>query len=176
MPAFKWWVYHTLKKRDAIIASVRKRIAQTIHKYYIEIPTSWNHAVKIDTKNGNQLWRVPFAKEMKNVGVAFVVLDRQSVHIGWSKASRHMIWNVKMDFTRKARWVKDRHRTADPIGSNYAGVVSRDSVRIAFTYAALNGLDICAANIQNAYIQAPTSEKHCVICGPEFGEHQGRRL
>ena len=76
-----------------------------------------------------------------------------------------------MDFTRKARLVKDGHRTTDPIGSNYAGVVSRDSVRIAFTIAALNGLDICAADIQNAYIQAPTSEKHYVICGPEFGEY-----
>ena len=80
-----------------------------------------------------------------------------------------------MDFTRKARWVKDGHRTADPIESNYAGVVPRDSVRIAFTIAALNGLDICAADIQNAYIQAPTSEKHYVICGPEFGEHQGKK-
>ena len=27
MPAFKWWVSRTLKKRDAIISSVRKRIA-----------------------------------------------------------------------------------------------------------------------------------------------------
>ena len=80
-----------------------------------------------------------------------------------------------MDFTRKARWVKDGHRTVDPIGLNYAGVVSRDSVRIAFTITALNGLDICAADIQNAYIQAPTSEKHYVICGPEFGEHQGKK-
>ena len=80
-----------------------------------------------------------------------------------------------MDFTRKARWVKDGHRTTDPIGSNYTGVVSRDSVRIAFTIVALNGLDICAADIQNAYIQVPTSEKHYVICGPEFGEHQGKK-
>ena len=39
----------------------------------------------------------------------------------------------------------------------------------------MNGLDICAANIQNAYIQAPTSEKHYVICGPEFGEHQRKK-
>ena len=44
-----------VEKRDDIIASVRKRIAQTSHKYGIEIPTSWNHAVKIDTKNGNHL-------------------------------------------------------------------------------------------------------------------------
>jgi hypothetical protein len=42
-----------------------------------------------------------------------------------------------MDFTRKARWVLDGHRTPDIVGSTYDGVVSRESVRIAFTYAAL---------------------------------------
>ena len=48
-------------------------------------------------------------------------------------------------------------------------MVSRESVRIALTSAALNGLPVCACDIQNAYLQAPTSEKHYVICGPEFG-------
>ena len=83
---------HTSKKRDAVIASVRKRIAQTTHKYGIEIPTSWSHAVVIDTKNGNQLWRDASAKEMKNVGVAFDVLeDYQRFLVGWTKASGHLI-------------------------------------------------------------------------------------
>ena len=40
-------------------------MAQTTHKYGIEIPTSWNHAVKIDTKNGNQLWKDALVKDMK---------------------------------------------------------------------------------------------------------------
>ena len=61
------------------------------------------------------------------------------------------------------------HKTPDPVGSKYAGVVSRESVQIAFTYAALNGLDVCMADIRNAYLQSPTSQKHCIICGPEFG-------
>mmetsp|Transcript_36418 Transcript_36418/g.36805 ORF Transcript_36418/g.36805 Transcript_36418/m.36805 type:complete len:81 (+) Transcript_36418:62-304(+) len=71
--------------------------------------------------------------------------------------------------------MKDGYRTADPLGTNYAGVVSRDGVWIAFTLVAINSLDICAADIQNAYIQAPTSEKHFVIYGPEFDEHQGKK-
>ena len=40
---------------------------------------------------------------------------------------------------------------------------------IAFTYAALNGLDVFAANIRNAYLQAPSSQRDYIICGPEFG-------
>ena len=53
----------------------------------------------------------------------------------------------------------------DPKESNYASVISRDSVIIAFTYAALNNVDVTASDIQNTYLQAPSSEKHCVICG-----------
>ena len=74
-----------------------------------------------------------------------------------------------MDFSRKARWILDGHRSADPIGSTYAGVVSRDSVHISLTYASLNEIDVLAADIQNAYLQAPLSQKHYVICGAEFG-------
>ena len=43
------------------------------------------------------------------------------------------------------------------------------NVRIAFTYAALNDLDVCMADIRDAYLQSPTSQKHYIICGPEFG-------
>ena len=39
------------------------------------------------------------------------------------------------------------------------GIVSRESVRIALTYAALNKLDVYAADIQNAFLQAPSSQK-----------------
>ena len=53
--------------------------------------------------------------------------------------------------------------------STYAGVVSRESVRIALTYAALNHIDVMAADIRNAYLQAPSSQKDYIICGLEFG-------
>ena len=107
---------------------------------------------------------------MYNIVVAFEILeDEKTAPAGYTKVSGHLIWSVKMDFTRKARWVLDGHKTPDPVGSKYAGVVSRESVRIAFTYAALNGLDVCMADIRNAYLQSPTSQKHYIICGPEFG-------
>ena len=72
----------------------------------------------------------------------------------------NIIFDVKMDFTWKARWVLDGHKTETPDISTYAGVVSKESVRIALTYAALNGIDVMAADIQNAYLQAPSSQKH----------------
>ena len=94
---------------------------------------------------------------------------------GYSKSSGHLVFDIKMDFTRKARWVKDGHLFPDPVDSSYAGVVSRESVRIAFTYAALNGLDVAAADVESAYIQAPTSEKDYIVCGSELPlEYQGK--
>ena len=62
---------------------------------------------------------------------------------------------MKMDFTRKARWVLDGHNTPDPVVSIYAGVVSRASVIITVTHAALNNLDIFDADIRNEYLEAP---------------------
>ncbi len=47
--------------------------------------------------------------------------------------------------------------------------MSRESIRITFTYAALNNLDIFAADIKNAYLQAPSLQKDCIVCGPQFG-------
>ena len=139
------------------------------------MPTSIEHGKRLDKENGNTFWADALTKETTNVSVAFDVLENdQAVPVGWIKSSGHLIWDVKMDFTRKCRWVKDGHRTPNPKVSNYDGVVSRDSVRIALTYAALNEVDVTAADIQNAYLQAPSSEMHHTVCGAEFGlEHMG---
>ena len=74
-----------------------------------------------------------------------------------------------MNFTRKAKWVKDCHRTTYPEHSIFAGVVSRESVRIEITYDALNGLYVTEADIKNAYLQDTSSETQYVICCAEFG-------
>ena len=167
---FVWWVPYTLRKRDVILSKVKGRIRKTTQKYGIEIPTSVENAYEIDTKNNNGLWRKAIGKEMTNVGVEFQVLEEgEKAPPGWYKARRHIMFDIKMDFTRKARWVLDGHHQSDPEGSTYAGVVSRECIQIAFTYAALNELDVCAADIRNAYLQAPSSCKVYVICGPKFG-------
>ena len=74
-----------------------------------------------------------------------------------------------MDITIKSRWFIDGHKTPEPLHSTYAGVVSRESVRISLTYAELNDLDVTCANIINDYLQAPSSQKDYIICGHEFG-------
>jgi hypothetical protein len=176
-PAFAWWFQYTLRNRDILICKIKARAKKMTHTFGIEIPNNVNHALKLDQENGNTFWQDAIDKEMYNIGVAFQILEEdEHVPVGWKPATGHMIFDIKMDFTRKARWVLDGHRCADPDGSTYAGVVSRDSVRIALTYAALNDLDVCAADIRNAYLQAPSSQKDYITCGPEFGiENIGKK-
>ena len=96
---------------------------------------------------------------MKNVGIAFTILDLGKRSLpGWTKASGHLVFYFKMDFTRKSRWVKDGHRSPNPTTSAYAGVVSRKSVLVGLTYAELMDLEVMSADIQNSYLQAPSSE------------------
>ena len=64
--------------------------------------------------------------------------------------------------------------TDPPDTLTYSSVVSRESIRIGFLIAALNGLDVLTADIENAYINAPCKEKIWTIAGPEFGSDQGQ--
>ena len=131
-----------------IVSAVSSRVRKCSHKYGIYIPTSIAHAKRIDLKNGKHLWMDAIKKEMTNVGIAFTILDEgKKAPPGWTKASGHLVFDVKMDFTRKARWVKDGHLSPDPTTSAYAGVVSRESVRMGLTYAELMELDVKSSGI-----------------------------
>jgi hypothetical protein len=172
-----------MRKHDIIVSSIKSRVRKTTHKYGIKMPAVGRthyeviqNAEELDRKNGNTFWMDSLRKEMGNLIVAFKILyPGQKPPPGWYKTSGHIIFDVKMDFTRKARRVKDGHKTPDSTTSSYAGVVSRESIRICLTYAALLGLPVIGGNIKNAYLQAPSSEKHFIICGPEFGiEHVGK--
>ena len=52
--------------------------------------------------------------------------------------------------------------------------MSRESVRLPFSAATLNHLDILVTDIQSAYLNAPANEKLCIICSKEFGSNSER--
>ena len=99
---------------------------------------------------------------------AFEFMDDIDVPAGYKLIDCHMIFDVKMDLTRKARLVAGGHQTEVPTESTYSSVVSRDSVRIAFTLAALDDLEVLSADVQNAYLNSPTKERVFCIAAPEL--------
>ncbi len=52
-------------------------------------------------------------------------------------------------------------------------MVSRETVRLALTIAALNDLEVEVGDVLNAYITAPVKEKVWTVLGPEFGRDAG---
>jgi hypothetical protein len=110
---------------------------------------------------------------MTNNSSAFKFLEQgESVPIGSTWIPCHMVFDVKVDLTRKARFVAGGHWTDPPSQSTYLTVVSRDSVRIAFLIAALNDIEILSADIGNVYLNAPTKERVHTTAGPEFGPNR----
>jgi len=176
-PAFAWWVPFTLKKRKSIICAVKARFLKKTHKFGIEIPQKVSDAKRIDDANGNRYWQDAIAKEMKAVRIAFKILHGDKrVPPTYQQIRCHIIFDVKMeDFRRKARYVAQGNMTEAPKTLTYASVVSRESVRIALTLAALNDLEVKSADIKNAYLTAPVTEKIWTILGPEFGEDAGKK-
>lgn len=168
--AFAWWVSDVLRKRDRIISKVKSRYWKRTHKYGIEVPKSVDQALAIDNATGTSFWKKAIEKEMLNVMPAFKFLEEgESIPVGYQKIMCHMIFDVKLDFTRKARFVAGGHTTDPPACTTYASVVSRESVRLAFLLAALNDLDVLSADIGNAYLNAPCREKIYTLAGKEFG-------
>jgi hypothetical protein len=132
-PAFAWWVPWTLSVRDAIISAVNKRYWKRTHKFGIRIPHSVAEAYAIDKANGITKWADAIAKEMKNVRVAFRIIDGPpgTRLPGYQHILCHLVFDIKMDtYQFKARMVGGGHMTETPASMTYASVVLRDSVRI----------------------------------------------
>ena len=175
-PAFAWWVPFVIKKRNRVLKAMKKRYFRTHSKFGIELPKTIKRALEIDKETGTTFWEDAIKKEMKTVTVAFDILPEGSNKpTGYNYLGCHMVFDVKQGtLQRKARFVGDGHKVEEPKCTTYASVVSRESVRLAFMLASLNGLDILSADAEGAYLNAPTRERLYTKCGPEFGEYEGR--
>jgi hypothetical protein len=183
-PAFKWWVYNTLRKRNRVISKVKKKYWQTTHKFGCKLPHSVEEALEIDRQMGTDHWQRALNKEMSKVKVAWNARDDitpNDIQSGkvknmtrFQEIGCHIVFDIKMDFTRKARFCTGGHTTNTPAAMTYSSVVLRDSVRIRFMLAALNGLDVMACDLENAYLNAPCVEKIWFKGGLECGSNKGK--
>ena len=70
VPAFKWWVNYTIKKRNVLVSAMKARLRRVSYKYGIEVPTTKAHALELDKANGNDFWSKAIAKEMMLVSLS----------------------------------------------------------------------------------------------------------
>ena len=156
------------------------------HKYGIKLPKTAEEALRLDRINGNDLWEKAIKKEMAKVRVAYEPNDKYTPEEvrhgkapdfrGYQKITCHLVFDVKMDFTRKAWFVANGSGMETPASMTYSSVMFRDSVRLAFPIAALNDLDIKACDIGNAYLNAPCRKKIWVRGVFECDKHNGKLM
>ena len=129
-PAFKWWVPH--------ISKVKSQYWQTTHKFGIRLPHSIEEALEVDEQTGTNFWQQVINKEMQCAKIAWIAKDGftpKQVQKGqvpelrsFQEIGCHCIYDIKMDFTRKCRFVAGGHTTEAPASLTYSSIVSCDSV------------------------------------------------
>ena len=123
-----------------------------------------------------ELTQIHEYKVFKDTGKAQFHNGKVVTPDGFQKIRVHFVYAVKHDGRFKARLVADGHLTKEPVESIYSGAVSLRSLRMVVFLSQLNDLEIWGADVGNAYLEAYTNEKLCIIAGPEFKELQGHLL
>ena len=138
-PAFAWWVSHFLSKHERIICKLGiSKYWRTQEKLGITVPCTIVQAYNLDEVNNNTLWQDEISKEMRHVLPAFkdaeCTLDLvKKKLVGFQRIRCHLIFDIKMDFTRKAQFVAGGHVTDPPDCLTYSSVVSRETAKIFFS-------------------------------------------
>ena len=95
-------------------------------------------ALQINEETGTDFWQCAINKEMEKVKVAWQVHEGYTTEqarkgqvpnlIGFQEIGCHMVFDVKMDFTRKAWFIAGQHMTEAPLSLTYSSVISCNSV------------------------------------------------
>ena len=149
--------------------------------------TRWKH-LKRYTKTSKRLIRAVKQSRIRQVRASaryqhgFQVSTnthwQDAMDLELSQIHEHKVFKdtVNHDDRSKERLVTDEHLTKEHVESIYSGVVSLRSLRMVVFLSQLNNLEIWGADVGNAYLEAYTDEKLCIIAGPEFKELPGHLL
>ena len=167
-----WWVPYTLKKAGRIIS--KAKTVRRMEKYGIKIPRNAEEAYELDRISGTLHWTKAIEKEMGNCDIAFRFLSKNKrPGTNYKRIHCHLIFDIKPDLSRKARFVARGHTNDPEEYLIYSIVAARDSIRILLMIATLNDLFVSVTDIQNAYLAALPRERVYFVAGPEFKEKQG---
>ena len=164
---------------------IRQVRASARYQHGFQVPKDYNDAMRLDKENGNTHWQDAMDLELTQIHEYKVFKDTGKAKFhngkvvtpdGFQKIRVHFVYAVKHDGRFKARLVADGHLTKEPVESIYSGVVSLRSLRMVVFLSQLNKLEIWGADVGNAYLEAYTDEKLCIMAGPELKELQGHLL
>ena len=155
-------------------AKTSERLIRAVKEYRIHqvrASARYQHGFQVPKDYNNTHWQDAMDLELTQIHEYKVFKDTGKAQFHNGKVVTPDA--VKHDGRFKARPVADGHLTKEPVESIYSGVVSLRSLRMVVFLSQLNDLEIWGADVGNAYLEAYTDEKLCIIAGPEFKELQG---
>ena len=180
-----WKRFKRLAKRQKKLvrllnqAKLQSFRTRPIYMFGYLVPRNHDQAMQLDERNGNTRWRDAEKLELKQIMEYKTFIDKgkkAAILQGYKRIRVHFVYAVKHDGRHKARLVAGGHLTDTPVDSVYSSVVSLRGLRLIIFLGELNGLDIWATDVGNAYLESKTKEKVYIIGGPELGELEGHLL
>ena len=160
-------------------AHASKKKNATKYVFGVKTPRNYQEALAFDKANGNTFWVDATKKEMDQIKAYNTFKDTGKgarVPSGYQQVHVHLIHANKFDMRRKARLVLLGQLTPPSNAKACSGIVSLEGVRTVLFLAELNELQLCAADVAQAYLEVNIREKLAIVGGPEFGELSGRTL
>ena len=123
----------------------------------------WEEAIKIELDQVVEEYKA-FRNLGKYKSNSQIPRDHQLIKV-------NMVFDVKHDLRHKCRLIAGGHLTTPNGDTSYSSVASLRSIRLVTFAAELNGLELEAADVGNAYLEATTNEKVCFVAGPSFAQY-----
>jgi hypothetical protein len=148
---FKGIANHELKFRHLVNqAKLRSYHLAPCYKYGYEVPRDYKHAMELDIRNGNKLWREATDLELSQLNEYNTFKDfgpQASAPHGYKKIRAHLVYDVKHDGHHKARMVADSHLMTVPVDRVHSGVVLLHGIWMLVFLAELNPLQTWSTDI-----------------------------
>ena len=102
-PVFSWWVPQALRQKHGMVKVLKTRYHRMEEKFGIELPKNVKQALELDKETGTDFWKNTLIKEVGNLEPCILVVQEVKVPPpGYTKIRTHIVFDIKMDFTRKA--------------------------------------------------------------------------
>jgi hypothetical protein len=125
------------------------------------------------------MWQEAIKQEMdqlKEYNTFRVPTDKDNLST-YQQIPYHMVFDCKFDGRRKGRLVAGGNHTVVTSEQVYSGVVGIETVRTILALSSMDpDLQICAADVSNAFLYGKNIEKTMIKAGPEFRELNGQML
>jgi hypothetical protein len=161
-------------------ATMQSQRNAVVCKFGIRLPHSSAEAFAFDATNGVTKWQDTVKLELDQLDECDTFIDNKGEQAHgpnrFKRINRHFAFDCKQDLRHKARLVAGGHMTAPPRDRVHSGIASLQSMQIVALLAELNGIEMQAADLGTACLEAVSSTKACFVPGPEFGERAGHAL